>query len=204
MKHALRFLLLLGVAMQASAATMPKTASTCESGQIRSVVQEALDARGISEKDVLPFDEELCSRAAQVREGEPIELLKVRWDEVLSSIEVRLRCKSAGGCLPFLLRVQMRAGQRYPTSSKDKPGNTPAATPEGQTEPGEARALHVPKMVRPGQMVTLIWEQGDMHIARRVVCLDPGGKNQEVRTRSKEGGRIVRARVMAAGVVKAL
>jgi flagella basal body P-ring formation protein FlgA len=53
-------------------------------------------------------------------------------------------------------------------------------------------------------MVTLIWEQGDMHIARRVICLDPGGKDQEVRTRSKEGGRVMRARVMAAGVVKAI
>jgi hypothetical protein len=205
MKNGVRFLLLLGLAVQASAATMTKTASTCDSGQqIRRVVQEALAARGISENDVLPFDEELCSRAAQVQEGDPIELLKVRWDEVLRSIEVRLRCKSAAGCLPFLLRVRMRAGQRYPTLSRDKSANAPAATPEGQIERGGARALHVPKIVRPGQIVTLIWEQGDMHIARRVICLDPGGENQEVRTRSKEGGRIVRARVMAAGLVKAL
>jgi hypothetical protein len=167
-------------------------------------VQETLAARGISEHDVLPYDEELCSRAAQVREGEPIELLKVFWDEVLRSLEVRLRCKSAAGCLPFLLRVRMRAGHRYPTLSKDKSANAPASTPDGQTDRGEARALHVPKLVRPGQMVTLIWEQGDMHIARRVICLDPGGKDQEVRTRSKEGGRVMRARVMAAGVVKAI
>jgi flagella basal body P-ring formation protein FlgA len=43
-----------------------------------------------------------------------------------------------------------------------------------------------------------------MRISRRVVCLDAGGKDQEVRTRSKEGGRVVRARVLAEGLVKAL
>jgi len=150
---------------------------------------------------VLPFDEELCSRAAQVRDGESLELMKVLWDQVLRAIEFRLRCKSPAACLPFLLRVRTRGFERHPAFSNGRSsGDGPAHG--AQTE--RTLTLRLPKMVRPGQMVTLIWEQGDMRISRRVVCLDAGGKDQEVRTRSKEGGRVVRARVVAEGLVKAL
>jgi hypothetical protein len=204
MRNVLRFLLLCGLAAQARALTTRNTASTCDSGQqIRQLVQQALHARGISEDNVLSFDEELCSRAAQVRDGESLELMKVRWDQVLRSIEFRLRCKSPAACLPFLLRVRTSALERHPSFSNGRSRDDGQAD-RAQTEPTLMRTLPLPKMVRPGQMVTLIWEQGDMRISRRVICLDPGGKDQEVRTRGKEGGRVVRARVLAAGLVKAL
>jgi hypothetical protein len=204
MKPVFRFLLFCGLTAQTSALTAPAKASTCDSGQqVHQLVEAALRSRGISEDDLLPFDEELCSRAAQVRDGESLELMKVRWDQVLRSIELRLRCKSSAACLPFLLRVRTRGFERHPAFSN---GRSSGDGPEdgAQTERTLTRTLRLPKMVRPGQMVTLIWEQGDMRISRRVVCLDVGGKDQEVRTRSKEGGRVVRARVLAEGLVKAL
>jgi hypothetical protein len=204
MRNVLRFLLLCGLAAQASALTTGNTASTCDSGrQIHQLIEAALSSRGISEDNLLPFDEELCSRAAQVRDGESIEIMRVRWDEVLRSIEFRLRCKSSAACLPFLLRVRTRGSERHPAFSNGRASGDGQAD-GAQTEGTLTRALRLPKIVRPGQMVTLIWEQGDMRIARRVVCLDAGGKDQEVRTRSKEGGRVVRARVLAEGLVKAL
>jgi flagella basal body P-ring formation protein FlgA len=57
-------------------------------------------------------------------------------------------------------------------------------------------------LVRPGEIVTLLWEDEQMRITRAMVCLDRGGKDQQVRTRAREGGRIVRARVLSAGMVK--
>jgi hypothetical protein len=204
MKPFLRFLLFCGLTAQASALTAPAKPSTCDSGQqMHQLVEAALRSRGISEDDVLPFDEELCARAAQVRDGESLELMKVRWDEVLRAIEFRLRCKSSAACLPFLVRVRTRGVERHPAFSNRRSGADGPAD-GAQMERGLTRTLRLPKMVRPGQMVTLIWEQGDMRISRRVVCLDAGGKDQEVRTRSKEGGRVMRARVLAEGLVKAL
>jgi hypothetical protein len=204
MRNLVRALLLCGLAAQAGAATGFGAAERCDAGpQIQRLVVEALEARGISEQEVLPFNEELCWRAARVRSGEAIELMKVRWDEVLRSIEFRLRCKTAGACLPFLLRVQTRAGGQAP-SHATVAASSAAAWNSDSTEASVARAVRLPRLVRPGQMVTLIWEQGEMRVERRVVCLDSGARDQEVRTRGKEGGRVVRARVLAAGLVKAL
>ena len=200
MRNVLRFLLLCGLAAQAGAAT----GDWCDAGpQIQRLVLEALDARGIPEGDVLPFHEELCLRSAGVRAGEAIELMKVRWDEVLRSIEFRLRCKAPGVCLPFLLRVRTRAAGQPPSLATERLIG-PAAMDSGSPGANVGRAVRLPRLVRPGQMVTLIWEQGDMRVERRVVCLDSGARDQEVRTRGKEGGRVVRARVLAAGLVKAL
>ena len=150
---------------------------------------------------MLPFEQELCSRADGVRAGEAIELMNVRWDAVLQAIEFRLRCKTPGACLPFLLRVRIRTRGQQPELANVQA----SAQAGGDSKSRRDRvAVRLPRLVRPGQVVTLIWEQGDMHIERRVVCLDSGTKDQEVRTRPEEGGRVVHARVLASGLVRAL
>jgi len=40
-------------------------------------------------------------------------------------------------------------------------------------------------------------------MTRTMVCLDRGSAGQQVRTRARQGGRMVRARVVGAGLVKA-
>ncbi len=202
MRNILRFLLLCGLAAHADAATGPRVAGGCDREQpIQRLVLETLSARGISEEDVLPFEQELCSRTDGVRAGAAIELLNVRWDAVLHAIEFRLRCKTPGACLPFLLRVRIRASGQQPALANLQAS---AQAGGGSKSRRESVTVRLPRLVRPGQMVTLIWDQGDMHIERRVVCLDSGSKDQEVRTRPKEGGRVVHARVLASGLVKAL
>ena len=204
LRNILRFLLVCGLAAHGGAATGPSKASPCDQGQqIQRLVLETLAGEGISGGEVLPFDQELCLQAAGVRAGEGVELTKVRWDAVLRSIEFRLRCKMPGACLPFLLRVQTRTREQPPALANVQ-ASAQASRDSGSTADSRARAVRPPRLVRPGQMVTLIWEQGDMHIERRVVCLDSGTKDQEVRTRPKEGGGVVHARVLAAGLVKAL
>jgi len=58
--------------------------------------------------------------------------------------------------------------------------------------------------VRPGQTVTLIWDQAGIRAVVPVICLDHGGLGQQVRARIPRGGRVVRAIVLSAGRLQAV
>jgi hypothetical protein len=115
---------------------------------------------------------------------------KIHWDSVLRSFEIRLRCESSHDCLPFLVRVRLSESP-FPARSPQSP----------ELPPSIPRATTV--MVKPGQWVELFWQQGGLRISRTVLCLDRGKAGEEVRTRGPEGGKVMRARVVAPGLVEA-
>ncbi len=114
----------------------------------------------------------------------------MRWDALLHSLEFRFQCKSAGDCLPFLVRLP------FPDEPMGKPNAKRGNTPQH----GEMKSDF---LVKPGQIATLVWEEKGLRMERRVVCLDAGRQGQQVRTRTRPGGRIVPARVIAPGLVEA-
>lgn len=190
-------LLSSSAALAADAALLPR-APACEPGQqIARLIQSTLRDRGIAEPMPLSLDPMRCAAGTPIPAGEPLEVLKVRWDAVLHTLEFRLRCSSPKACLPFLVEVPMPGG-KLPQAF---------ARPASNSAPGNRGAglapVSAPPLVKPGQLVTLVWQDGGMRMSRQVVCLDSGNQGQPVRTRGKPGGRIVHARVAGAGVVEA-
>lgn len=71
----------------------------------------------------------------------------------------------------------------------------------GLNPPGPAGAG---ALVRPGQAVTLLWDQDGIRLVIPAVALDPGAPGEPVRARIVRGGRLVRAVVVSAGMVRAV
>ena len=57
-------------------------------------------------------------------------------------------------------------------------------------------------LVKPGQTVSLSWEQGGIRVILPVTCLEAGGLGQLVRVRLKNVARTLRAEVMSDGTVQ--
>ena len=54
-------------------------------------------------------------------------------------------------------------------------------------------------LVRPGEAVTLLWDQDGIRLVVPAICLDKGTAGDAVRARIVRGGRLVRAVVESAG-----
>ena len=187
LSHAIVALLLLAPAVRVQGDVTRMPAGRCATEQqVWQLVQQALDKADIHDTQALSPED--CSYSPSIPEGTQLDVEKIHWDSVLHSFEVRLRCRSTSACLPFLVRVRPRAGAPLSLAA---PG---IQKPTGGTSPA---------MVKPGQLVTLFWEKKGLRISRIVVCLDRGKAGEPVRTRTRDGGRIVRARVVSPGVVEA-
>lgn len=163
----------------------------CDSAA-RKLILRAAQEEGIGS---VAFEKAHCP--SPLSEETKLRIERSRWDPVFATLEFRLRCQPATACLPFLVRVRpedpVRAAHWRTGLSKTDVESMPASSG------GPASVL-----VRPGQTVMLVWNVGSLRITRPMVCLDPGRAGQQVRTRSRAGGRMVRARVLSAEVVEAI
>ncbi len=103
---------------------------------------------------------------------------------------LRLECSSRLECLPF--EVVLRARGRHATDSLDSGARSSSLTSSDR--------LAAP-LVRAGQRVRLAEEISGMHLSARAVCLEAGSMGQRIRVRNMSSGRVVSARVRAAGQV---
>lgn len=181
---------LLWVLALAAHAISNSAQTNCRQGrQIELLIRAALRQNEMTE---VPFADEIwCASAAGLPEQASLEVSKMRWDALLHALEFRLQCKPAGDCLPFLVRLP------FPEAPMGKPDVKPGKTLR------PPQRMNSDLLVKPGQIVTLVWSEKGMHIERRVLCLDAGRQGQRVRTRTQPDGRIVPARVAAAGLVEA-
>ena len=58
-------------------------------------------------------------------------------------------------------------------------------------------------LVRPGETVTLLWDQDGIRLLVPAVCLDRGEAGEPVRARIVRSGRMIRAIVESAGTLRA-
>jgi hypothetical protein len=163
-----------------------------------------------------------CSSALHIPHGAPLKLTKQFWDAALHNWEYSLRCVHPGDCVPFLIRARAtvaqgpktvshvvpQMGSRKPTSRNAASGPGilpfPRSSHSFQTSPVLAATLvNQPLLVRPGETVTLTWEEAGIRLVLPVTCLDRGGLGQEVRARMKTGGRVLRAEVVGEGKLRA-
>jgi hypothetical protein len=173
-------------------------AARCAAGeQIHSLLNVALRDQVLAGVNIPEVEELNCPLV--LTGAESLVLASVRPDPLLHSLEARFKCASAG-CLPFVVRINIAEGAQGALAGKKV---TRRSKPLLAAMANQHSISAVQSLVRPGETVTLLWEDGRMRITRAMVCLDRGEKDQRVRTRAREGGRIVRARVLSAGMVKA-
>jgi hypothetical protein len=172
-----------------------KSPAGCElAPEASRLVRSVIPHNGITDTEWSPITPLPCETVARIARASALEVVDTRWDPLVGTFDVRLRCNPPTACLPFLVRVERNASSA-----------TPRALPSLADRPLNRRvsANSVPRLVKPGQLVTLLVQNGSMRITNQVVCLDAGAAGDQIRTRSKNGGRVVRARVLTASLVEA-
>jgi flagellar basal body P-ring formation chaperone FlgA len=174
-----------------------------------------------TDRDVTSFPSLLASRldctsALSVPQGVPLEVKKIFWDPALRNWEYSLRCLHPGDCVPFLIRARGRVARgaysvpvvvmRRSTIRGPLVRPSLPSSHSSQSLPGPeptARLAGAQPLVRPGETVTLTWEEAGIRLVLPVTCLDRGGLGQSVRARMKTGGRVLRAEVVGEGKLRA-
>ncbi|MGC2403873.1 MAG: flagella basal body P-ring formation protein FlgA [Acidobacteriaceae bacterium] len=142
-----------------------------------------------------------CSGAPGIPEDTPLELTKSVWNTALLRWEFTLRCAQPADCVPFL--VWTRERKISGAAAFEKLHRAPEPGPRGLQGAAQASTSAAGRMVKPGQTVTLSWQQGGIRVVLPVTCLDAGGMGQFVRVRFKNAPGILRAQVVGAGILQA-
>jgi hypothetical protein len=114
------------------------------------------------------------------------------WDPLLERWQMIARCSHAADCVPFLVQV---SGPPSPTVSRGHDANRNLRT--------IAAPANEKPLIRPGQIATLLWDQDGIRITGRATCLDRGWAGDWVRARIAPGGRVLRAVIVSAGILRA-
>jgi hypothetical protein len=151
-----------------------------------------------------------CGAADRIPHDASLEFSPPAWDPALRSWQLYARCVHPADCVPFLVRLRGRdpgvGAEAGAATEAGKARSTIArlaasSQSQGQTASGPARAL---ALVHPGQPVTLLWDQDGIRLVIPAVALDRGAPGEPVRARIVRGGRLVRAVVVGAGMVRAV
>lgn len=147
-----------------------------------------------------------CGATGRILEAAPLQSTRAVWNPGLGSWEVSTRCVRPRDCVPFLVRVR-RPDSNPKLESSVRQGGGPATRLDllspfsEKAQPGLAQAR---PLVRPGETVTLLWEQDGIRLTVPAVCLDAGGAGQRVRARIVGGPRLISAIVVSAGRLRAV
>jgi len=147
-----------------------------------------------------------CGAAGRVSENAPLEITDTVWDASRDSWQVRARCLHTGDCVPFLIRIAAQPLLDGSSGGGDQRYGAPSTLAATALRRGRASSSRMAEaLVRPGQTVTLTWDQAGIRLVIQAVCLDLGGPGEAVRARilgGDGGGRLMRAVVEGAGRVR--
>lgn len=136
-----------------------------------------------------------CGAAGRLPQEARFELTRKVWNPALGTWDLFARCLDPSDCVPFLVRMP----------SHDLPQITAAPRTVASlffTKASVALSRRVP-LVRPGETVSLLWDQDGIRLVIPAVSLDAGGPGEAVRARVARGGRVVHAIVVSAGQLRA-
>lgn len=147
-----------------------------------------------------------CAGAHGIAGGAALQLAKTSWNQALQRWEFTLRCTRPKDCVPFLVWAAKEKtaakGVDELSSAMALPVSLPKYLPKNQ----DAKSAEVMSaaLVKPGQTVTLSWEERGIRVVLPVTCLDAGGMGQLVRARLKNAPRILRAEVVGKAMLRAV
>ncbi len=174
-------LLLAGTGTSVRAEDNPRTPISRES------ILGALHSSGIS---IRPEQMEELSDMTAAEPNPPLKVLSIDMLDA-DSDKVLLRCEHPNTCLPFYVLVHWG---RLEDGSAARPGRSDREPAQPQQRAGNL-------LVRSGRTVVLMLEGEYIHMTMPVLCLQNGGRGQQVRVISKDTKKRYVARVIGPGVV---
>lgn len=174
-------LLLAGAGISVRAEEAPRTLIS------RDCILRALHSSGVS---ILPEQMEELSGMTAAEPNPPLKVLSIDLLDA-DSDKVLLRCEHPNTCLPFYVLVHWG---RLEDGSTSRPGQTDPRPARPEQRTGNL-------LVRSGRTVVLMLEGEYIHMTLPVLCLQNGGRGQQVRVISKDTKKRYVARVTGPGVV---
>jgi hypothetical protein len=126
-----------------------------------------------------------------------LQVTGLEWDNRQQSLQARLRCLIRTSCSSFLVHVVLPAPLGEAWRQRMGPGSAPNSA-SGQPGSGNETVL-----AEKGKPATLILDDGSMRISLRVMCLQPGVLNQQIRVVEAKSQRVFHAEVVGAGLLHA-
>jgi hypothetical protein len=133
-------------------------------------------------------------------ESPTLQVIGMEWDNRRESLQVRLRCSTRASCGSFLVHVVLPAPRAREWRNRLGSGAglmpPPAGQPGATTAPGAALAER-------GKAATLVLDDGNMRISVRVICLQAGVLNQQIRVLDAKSRHVFHAEVVGPGLLHA-
>ena len=177
---------MVAVLLVAGAGTTVRAQEASRTPINRDCILRALHSSGVS---ILPEQMEELSGMTAAEPNPPLKVLSVDMLDA-DSDKVLLRCEHPNTCLPFYVLVHWG---RLEDGSTSRSGQTIRKPPPDQ------RTANL--LVRSGRTVVLMLEGEYIHMTLPVLCLQNGGRGQQVRVINKDTKKRYVARVTGPGVV---
>jgi hypothetical protein len=133
---------------------------------------------------------------AAIEEHPTLQVMGLDWDNRQQSVQVLLRCSKRASCGSFLVHVFFPAplGEEWRKQVAGSGLNSPS---------GELTSATGAVLAERGKPATLILDDGNMRISVRVICLQAGALNQQIRVFEAQGRRVFHAEVVGLGLLHA-
>jgi hypothetical protein len=164
----------------------------------REAILGALNSSGIG---IVPGQMEQLSAMTSAEANPQLRVVSV---EVLDadSDKVLLRCEHSRACLPFYVLVHWAKPGDKSATYPGRPGQAQSAS-QGAGQASSSQPAE-DWLVRSGKFVMLMLDGEYVHMILPVLCLENGGRGQQVRVISKSTKRRYLARVTGPGLVKSV
>ncbi len=168
-------------------------------GVLRAAISTGVDSpsvpKEIAQGNLQPGNLD-CGAVPSLVPGIPLELMKTFYDRTLHSWEFLVRCAHTSDCVPFLVRWPQPATKNSLLPDQLAP---PQASSPRVKSGGRQYSL-----LRPGQAVTLVWDQDGIRVVLPAICLDGGNVGESIRVRTTTGGRVLRAEIVNQSLLRVI
>jgi flagellar basal body P-ring formation chaperone FlgA len=177
------------------------TATPVTRQEVWQAVEAELRIRGFSDLQLLRLEDLDLPAALPALAGRRLRVASACWDKGPRRTQFRLECGEPGECLPFLVYVYDRAGDRGddPAEGRGHADWGMRAESCGMASgahgaPGTSPKPLLKPTVRAGDWATAVFVSDRLRMTARVTCLERGREGEVIRVRGEEGN-IFRARI---------
>ena len=124
-----------------------------------------------------------------------LQVVGVGWDNRQQSLQVRLRCSIRASCGSFLVHVVLPAALGDEWQRRLQPGVALNSLPSGAAD------MLGTALAEKGKPAILTLDDGSMRISVRVLCLERGVLNQQIRVVDARTRHVFLAEVVGAGAL---
>ena len=128
-----------------------------------------------------------------------LQVMAANWDNRQQAMQLRLRCSHRTSCGSFLVHIVLPAPLTEEWHTRLEPGSGLNSSGDGDSALMASGAA----LAEKGKPATLILDSSDMRISVRVICLQAGALNQEIRVLDARTRHVFHAEVVGAGMLHA-